>query len=91
MQTQQTAHAKQQHMGKGALPVSMWSDIMPLCQSDVQATVISEKNVCGNQVTLHTHAHGSTYRGTQRWRKAFCLPLQFLIDIILSSWFQILA
>ena len=48
---------QQQHTGKGAPPVSTWCDIMPQCQSDVQASVIGEceKNVRGGWLTVQTH------------------------------------
>lgn len=87
-----TDHPTQrQHTGEGALPVSAWRDIMPQCQSDVQASMIGEceKNVRGRWVTAQIHAH--TVQRTHRWCKVLCLRLQFLIDIILSSWLQILA
>lgn len=87
---------QQQHTGEGALPVSAWRDIMPQCQSDVQASMIGEceKNVRDRWVTVQIHTHTHTWfniQGTHRWCKAFCLPLEFLIDIVFSSWLQILA
>lgn len=33
----------------------------------------------------------TTYKSTHRWCNCVCLPLQFFIDIILSSWLQILT
>lgn len=56
----------QQHMGEGVLPVSSWRDIMPQCQSDVQARVIGEceKNARGKWVTVQGHTHNSTNKST---------------------------
>lgn len=43
------------------------------------------------QTHTHTHTLSVQHAKEHRWCKGFCSPLQFLIDIILSSWLQILA
>lgn len=58
---------QQQHTGEGAPAVSAWRDIMPQCQSDVQANVIGEceKDVISDSVSTQTRLH--THK---RWCKS---------------------
>lgn len=58
---------QQQHMGERALPVSTWRDIMPLCHSDVRASVIGEceRKVRGRWVTVQTYTRAHIHTHTQ--------------------------
>lgn len=46
--------------------------------------------ISNTQTLVHTHTQFNI-QGTHRWCKGFFLLLQFLVDIIFSSWLQILA